>query len=90
MFIARQLPEVPASWDCDLRVGIWSVCGSLAVMFAGMFSATGWQKLANVHSDTLMDSPLVLQVMMVGGFCALLLSLFITLFAMPAWRTIKS
>jgi len=89
MFTQVRLVAIPATLAPKLEVGYKFIFGALGLMFAGMFIASGWQWLFNIKSTTLMDSPLVLQVMMVGGFIAFVIALLVTLIVVPIWHNIR-
>ena len=89
MFTQVRLVAIPQALQPKLEVGYKFIFGALAVMFAGMFIASGWQWLFNIKSVTLMDSPLLPQAMMVGGFLAFMIALLVTSFILPIWHNIR-
>jgi hypothetical protein len=89
MFAQVRLVAIPLTLQSKLEVGHKFIFGSLGLMFAGMFIASGWQWLFNIKSNTLMDSPSFLQVIMISGLIAFILSLIGTLIVLPIWHTIR-
>jgi hypothetical protein len=89
MFTQVRLIAIPPTLQPKLEIGYKFIFGALAVMLVGMFIASGWQWLFNIKSNTLMDSPLLLQVMMIGGFVTYLLALLVTLIVLPIWHDVR-
>ncbi len=89
MFSPNRLVSVPAALEAKLEVGFKFIFGALGVMFAGMILASIWQWIFNIESKTLMDSPIILQVMMLGGFIAFIIALVVTLIVLPIWYDLR-
>jgi len=61
---------------------------SLGVMFLGMFSASAYQSWYGIRSTTLLDLPMLLQSMMVGGFLSFI-TMLLSFVALLAWCDVK-
>jgi hypothetical protein len=88
MFATHRLVSVPATLQPKLEIGYKCMFGSLGVMFAGMIFASIWQWMFGIKSVTLMDSPVLLRVLMIGGFIAFLIALVSTIIVLPIWHQI--
>lgn len=73
--------ELEAGYKCII---LW-----LVITISGMIIATLWQWVSGIHATSLMDSPFILRVMMIGGFIAFIVSLINTLFVLPIWHDIS-
>lgn len=89
MFAQVRLVPVPAVLEPKLNIGYKFVFGGLGTMIAGMVFAAIYQWTFGVVSKTLMDSPLILQIMMIGGFVAFLVALVVSLIGFPIWYRIR-
>lgn len=90
MFTPVQLIKIPPTLQKKLEVVHKFVFGALGTMFAGMFIASGWYWLFDIKSTNLMDdSPLLLQVMMIGGFIAFIIGL-LAYIALELWYDLRS
>lgn len=73
--------EMEAGYKC---IGLWIV-----VTIGGMIFASVWQWAYDIHTTTLMDSPLLFRIMMIGGLIAFIVSLINTLFVLPIWHDFR-
>jgi len=80
--------RIPSSMEPKFNFVYWATFISLGFMFAGMISASIYQHIYIVGAKTLLEAPLPMQVLIVGGFLSFL-SMLIGFIALLVWCDVK-
>lgn len=79
----------PEELNREMEPGYKCIALWLAITIGGMIFASVWQWAYDIHATTLMESPFLFRVMMIGGLIAFVVSLINTLFVLPIWYDIR-
>ncbi len=80
--------RIPESMEPKFNFVMIATFVSLGVMFFGMFSASAYQSWYGIKATTLLEAPLLLQGMMVGGFLSFL-TMLISFVGLITWCDVK-
>ena len=80
--------RIPESMQPKFNFVMIATFVSLGIMFSGMFGASAYQSWYEIKATTLLESPMLLQGMMVGGFLSFI-AMLLSFVGLLAWCDVK-